>query len=95
MYDVKKLWKELKMEVDEVNKPTPKQQSIFEFCSKYSGITPLNDIYKKYKQVTSCNRDYFFNVVSTRWSVFREDSRVWVDFDSPQDELWLSLEQTL
>lgn len=91
MYYVKDLWQELNMAVKEQNKSTEKQQSIFDFCGcgQYSGIVWIHDVYMDYTEnIKQCSRDYFYDVLSTRWPVFKEDGKMYVDFDSPIGELW-------
>jgi len=90
MYKVKELWKELLMECENNNKVTEMQNDIFNFCKQYSGIQPVNELYKKYKK---CSKSYFTDVIGTRWSVFKEDNKFWIDFDTPVGiETWKTME---
>lgn len=84
------------MEVEQKNKPTEMQWSIFNFCKSYSGINSVNDIYKEYTKTNKCNKDYFVDVIGVRWLIFREDGKVWVDFDTPiGEQTWTTLENSL
>lgn len=95
MYEVSELWKEVVMEARKESKPTDLQVSIFEFCEQHEGIVALHDIYMDYTLETKCSRDYFYDVVSTRWSVFKEDGTIWVDLNTPfGDSVW-TLESSL
>jgi hypothetical protein len=87
MYEIEALWKELKMEFDQKFKLTAKQNSIIDFCNSYRDITLVNDMYKDYCKNNKCSRDYFIDVVSIRWVVYREDDKVWADMSTPLMEI--------
>ncbi len=80
MFKVKDIFDELKTMVEQKEYPTKKQQNIFEYCGQYKGIHSINEIYKSYGV---CSRQYFIDIISTRWTVFKEDNKYWVDFDEP------------
>lgn len=78
------------MMVEKRNEPTPKQRNIFDYIGQrcLSGIVKVHVIYDDYAETSKCSRDYFIDVLSTRWSVFKEDGTLWVDFDSPVGDVW-------
>ena len=78
MFKVKDIFDELKLMVEQKYNPTMKQKNILEYCKQYKGIQSVNYIYKYYGK---CSRQYFIDVISTRWAVFKESNKYWVDFD--------------
>lgn len=78
MFKVQEIFDELKTMVEQKEYPTKKQKNIFDYCKQYKGIQSINDIYKYYG---ACSRQYFIDVISTRWTVFKDDNKYWVDFD--------------